>query len=249
MKKKFLTLATGVLICVMALVLYINFFTNSQPQIKEPLPKLIPEKADGWTITELPLAETETMNKIVANVLQMDSHIYRLYKKGNLEVSLYAAYWEPGKISTTDAGVHNPDSCWVNSGWKRLQRQYSQLFSVDGKKLKPLEYGLYQRTTERGETITTPVIFWHLVGDETNNYKQQKKGFRSGLMGRIDRLPLVFADLKKYGLNQKREQMFVRITASESFEKLFANPDFIRLVETWRPLGIFEGNNWKEPGK
>ena len=249
MKKKFLILATVVLVSVVTLVLYITFFTISQPWIKVPLTELIPKEASGLSTLELPLAETETMNKIVADVLQMDSHLYRLYKRGNLEVSLYAAYWKPGKISTTDAGVHNPDSCWIATGWKRLKRQHAQSFSVGGKKLKPLEYGLYQRTTEHGESITTPVVFWHLVGGEPNNYEQQKQGFQSGITGRLDRLPLVFDDLKKYGLNQKREQMFIRITATEPFEKLFNNADFASLMESWRPLGIFEGDTWEERSK
>lgn len=130
-------------------------------------------------------------------------------------------------------GTHNPDSCWVNSGWQRQKRIYSWQPSLKGQSLKPCEYGVYHKDGEN-----TEVIFWHLVGDETNNYRQ-KVGWRNGLQGRIERLPLFLKDLKNYGLDQQREQFFIRISSNVPFEQIWDDPSFLELIESLSSLDIF----------
>ncbi|MDR2845127.1 MAG: EpsI family protein [Puniceicoccales bacterium] len=242
-KKVFLIAGTVVLAWVVGLIAYVAFFTRVTPRVVKPVAELVPANVPGWESREIPLADTEAMNETVNQILQFDQYAYRHYKRGNVEVTVYVAYWRPGKITTTDAGVHNPDSCWVNSGWTRLDRKYGQETSVGPRKLKPLEYGLYEKTIQ-GKTDRLPVIFWHLVGGEVNRYQAQKQGWRDGLMGRFDRLPLVLEDLKKYGLNQRREQMFIRITANKSFDALFKDAEFAKLMDALAGLGVFEGQNW-----
>jgi hypothetical protein len=232
--KIFLVTVCGVLVVLLGLVVYSTWFVSTTPKFDKPIGEIVSANILGWTSKDLPLAETETMMAQVNNILQFDQYIYRLYEHDNTQVTVYVAYWGPGKVTTADAGTHNPDSCWVNAGWTREERKYGVERTLGGKKLKPLEYGVYGR-----EKMKLPVIFWHLVGDEVNRYQDQKEGWRNGLEGRIERIPLIWADLKKYGLNQRREQMFIRITANKSFETLFQDPDFIRLMEALAPLGIF----------
>ncbi|MDR2863758.1 MAG: EpsI family protein [Puniceicoccales bacterium] len=245
MKKKKIFLITGTVILawIAGLFVYVAAFTKVVPSITQPIAQLLPTEIPGWTSRELSLAGTETMSEIASQILRFDQYIYRQYQKGPTHVEVYVAYWGPGKITTTDAGVHNPDSCWVSAGWTRDEREHGKEISLGTKKMKPLEYGIYSKK-EQQEFYRQPVIFWHLVGGEVNRYEDQKQGWRSGVLGRLDRVPLVIADLKKYGLNQRREQMFIRITANRSFDALLQDPDFIRLLEALEPLGIFEGHDW-----
>jgi hypothetical protein len=214
----------------------------------------VPDGLAGWESYDLPLSDSEVLNMLTAKALAFDHYGYRLYKNATFVngVTIYIAYWGPGKVSTTDAGVHNPDSCWTNSGWKRVMRRSGVEYSAGGRKLKPVEYGIYERPGDgpyKGKMIRMPVIFWHLVGGEVNRYETQWEGYKSGLKGRIERLPILFEDLKKYGLNQRREQMFVRITLDRPMDEMLKSPDFVRLLNSLAPLAIFEGSSWEDLSK
>jgi hypothetical protein len=275
MQKKFLIAGSITLGLVVLLILYIALFTSNTALITHPvvefLPKgtqhtglpvknenpdlppkpgeteIVPGGLAGWESTDLPLSDSEVLSGLIGNALAFDSYGYRFYQSANSQATIYVAYWGPGKVSTTDAGVHNPDSCWTNAGWTRAKRLYGAEFTAGGRKLKPVEYGIYERLAEgknKGKMLRMPVVFWHLVGGEVNRYETQWLGYKSGLQGRIDRIPIIIEDLKKYGLNQRREQMFVRITMDKPFEEMLKNPDFVRLLNTLAPLGIFEGTTW-----
>lgn len=56
-----------------------------------------------------------------------------------------------------------------------------------------------------------------------------------------ERLPHLFADVRRYGLNLAQEQLFIRISSNVSVDALLRDPAFEKLIETLRPLGIFEG--------
>ena len=116
-------------------------------------------------------------------------------------------------MTTADAGTHNPDSCWVNAGMVRGERRYSQSGRVGAHELIPYEYGSYSK-----DGRTSYVMFWHLVQGVPQHYEEQKEGWRNGLAGRIERLPLIWTDLRRYGLNQKREQLFIRISANKPLD-------------------------------
>ena len=235
----FIFVGGGVLGLFLVLIVYLSLFAHTTIHFTQPIAEVVPTEVSGWTSKDLPLAATESMQETVNRILQFDQYVYRLYEHEDTQVTVYVAYWSPGKVTTTDAGVHNPDSCWVNAGWTRVERKHGLEVTLKEGALVPFEYGVYQMEESR-----LPVIFWHIVGGEINRYEEQKEGWRDGLMGRIDRLPLVLGDLKKYGLNQRREQMFIRITANKSFGELFKDPNFLRLLEALKPLGIFQGQGW-----
>jgi hypothetical protein len=218
---------------------------------KPAVTEVIPDGLAGWISQDVPLSDNELMSGLIGTTLAFDSYAYRFYQSNTGWVSVYVAYWRPGKVSTTDAGVHNPDSCWTNAGWTQVERLYGAELLCGGRKLKPVEYGVYERPGEgrmEGKTLRAPVIFWHLVGGEVNRYETQWVGYRSGLKGRLDRVPLFLEDLKRYGLNQRREQMFVRVTLppDKTLEGVLRDADFVQLLTTLAPLGIFEGTDWGE---
>ena len=223
-----------------ALIVYVEVFADRTRHFDKPLASVVPDKVEGWEVKDLPLAATEGLLEQVNKVLRFDDSVQRVYRKGDLEVIIYAAYWSPGKVTTADAGTHNPDSCWVAAGMKRSEGLYSQPGMASGRELLPYEYGVYSKDRYR-----TSVMFWHLVQGEPQHYEAQQEGWRNGITGRLERLPLVLSDMKKYGLNQKREQLFIRISSNKPIPSLMDDPAFDNLLRSVSGLGIFKDSAWR----
>jgi hypothetical protein len=164
-----------------------------------------------------------------------------LYVRGGTQILVYVAYWEPGKVSIVDAGSHNPDSCWVRNGCIRTERIYSVPGKIGERELLPYESGQYIVPNGGKQNVA----FWHLVNGEPNRYEDQEAGWRNGLLGRLERLPLVWKDIRTYGLNQKNEQMFVRISSGSRVEDLMADPANGGLFNALTQLGIYADQKWK----
>ncbi len=239
--RSFLYLGSALLLLVVALVIKIECFTDSTRRFTGTLEDVVPRSVIGWQSKDLPLAESAAGLASVRGVLNYDQVVQRLFAKGDTQIIIYAAYWEPGRVSLVDAGSHNPDSCWVNSGCERMERDYAQVAKVGDRALLPYEHGLYR--TPGGQTIHA--IFWHLVNGEPNRYDDQEVGWRNGLAGRIERASLVAKDFRERGLDQRREQMFVRLSSNKTPKELFADPDVRFLLSRLGKLGIYEDEKWK----
>lgn len=242
MRKFIFALSALVVVAAIGVIFYVRFFTKAEPQLTVPLEACVPARLEGWNVEELPLAETEGMRDYIGEFLQFDQYVSRVYEKGALRIVFYVAYWEPGGKTPFDAGGHNPDSCWVNSGWKRERRDYSVSGKeIGGRELLPFEYGVY--TKDGG---AQPVIFWHLVNGKPFIYKMQKQGWSEGVRGAIDRAGVRIEDFRRLGLNQRREQMFVRISfPNQDMKKVWENPDFQNFMLAIDRLGIFEDRPWQ----
>lgn len=188
------------------------------------LSEILPIDLLGWSSRELPLGETEETKNAVANILRFDDYFSRSYRLGTSEVTLYVAYWKPDKVPPRAVGVHTPDTCWVQNGWKRLARAHGVPLSMPtGRALKPAEFGIYSL---RGNT--QQVYFWHLVGG--NPYFYEQEGLHS--------LTAPLQDLATFGLNQRRDQLFVRLASNVPLEQLRMDPGIIRLMEALASLGL-----------
>ena len=207
-------------------------FSDTSRHITRPLAELVPETVAGWSVETLDVADSEEMRSRVEQILRYDDVIYRSYRRGGIEVQIYAAYWRPGSVPYGQAGVHTPDTCWVNAGWSMDAKVNAREFQCGGRSLKPAEW----RCFSHGRS-PLHVIFWHLVGEDVHTYEQY--GWRNGLGGMIDRLPNFFRDVRRYGFNLAREQVFLRISSNVPFETLLKDPAFIALMERLEPLMIF----------
>lgn len=241
MKKTFLILSLVFLVLLAGVIAAVEFAADRASHFDRKLADIVPTKLDGWHVEDLPLAATEGALESVQKILQSDDKVQRIFQRGDLQVIVYAAYWNPGKVTTLDAGAHNPDSCWVNAGMTRTERLYSQNDNIAGRPLVPFEYGAYAK-----DGHTQYVMFWHLVQGVPQNYAEQKEGWRNGLVGRIERLPLALADMKRYGLNQKREQLFIRISANKPLVDIKYDPAFDAILTSVAPLGIFKDSSWAD---
>lgn len=85
----------------------------NQPAPRPPpeLESMIPAYLPGWTMRELPLGEPEETRNAVASTLQFDRFISRVYSRSTQVVTVYVAYWQPGKVPPRAVGVHTPDTC------------------------------------------------------------------------------------------------------------------------------------------
>ena len=225
---------------LLALVLAAEFSPPRPRGFTGDLNQALPEVA-GWVRRDIPIAGSSAAMASAQGILNYSQAKQMLYTKGGTQVLVYVAYWEPGKVSVVDAGSHNPDSCWVNNGCVRTERIYSVPGKIGERELLPYESGQYIVPNGGKQNVA----FWHLVNGEPNRYEEQEAGWRNGLLGRLERLPLVWKDIRAYGLNQKNEQMFVRISSNARIEDLFADPANGGLFEALTRLGIFKDSPWK----
>ena len=240
MRKALLIFGGVMLAGLLALVLAAEFSPPRPRGFTGDLNQVLPEVA-GWVRRDIPIAGTSAAMASAQGILNYSQAKQILYTKGGTQVLVYVAYWEPGKVSVVDAGSHNPDSCWVNNGCVRTERIYSVPGRAGERELLPYESGQYIVPNGGKQNVA----FWHLVNGEPNRYEEQEAGWRNGLLGRLERLPLVWKDIRTYGLNQKNEQMFVRISSNARIEDLFADPANGGLFEALTRLGMFKDSPWK----
>ena len=239
---KYLAIAGGILLALLtALVVYVEVLEKPQRRFTGRLDAVIPRSLAGWQVQDIPLADNAAAASHILSILSYDQVVQRLFVKDGLQVMVYVAYWEPGKVSLVDAGSHNPDSCWVASGCERAERAYAVPGKVGQRELLPYEWGEY--VTPQGTRIQA--MFWHLVNGVPNRYQEQDVGWRHGVMGRIERAELVLKDIRERGLNQKAEQMFVRLSSNKRPEELLADPDARWLLDQLGKVGIFQDEPWR----
>lgn len=215
-----------------------RFLSKQEVTLRARLADVMPLSLPGWEVKEIPIAESEEMLKRVEAILEYDDAVYRIYRKGALEVQVYVAYWRPGSVPYGQAGAHTPDTCWIYNGWSCSNRLRAQVGILGQSELVPYEFGVFSKT---GQTLE--VIFWHLVGGNPYGYVQE--GWRNGVKGYLERLPRLLDDLRAHGFNLAQEQLVIRVSTNGRLEQLWVDRDFITLMGQLRPLGIFQGKDQK----
>lgn len=222
---KVFILATGFLtfFSVLGLKLFFVFSPPPPVSLTESISEILPTEINGWSYADFDLATSDESSDRIASFLNFDDSLYRVYKKENIHVGVYIAYWTPGKVSYRWAGAHTPDTCWVVNGWTRLDREYSIPFQVNEIKLKNAEFGIYKK-----DRSVENVYFWHLVGGEPFGYAQKE-------------IPNIFGaliDIQKYGLNLRQEQFFIRISSNENLETLQSTEGFDSIISGLSQLSL-----------
>jgi len=240
-RKGLLIIGTVFLFGLIALVVASEFFSQHPRRFTGKLAEALPREAGGWVRRDIPIGASSASAASVQGILNFSQAVQAEYSKGSKRILIYIAYWEPGKVSVVDAGSHNPDSCWVNNGCVRTERQFAVAGQIAGRALIPYEYGQYL-VPQAGQQN---VAFWHLVNGEPNRYETQAAGWRDGLIGRLERLPLLWKDIRLYGINQKNEQMFIRISSSMSITEMLNDAEASGLIGRMSRFGIFTDESWR----
>jgi hypothetical protein len=222
----------AVLLLALGFELTARCFFAPVAAVDQSVEQSVPSNIPGWTVHTLPIAETEIMQQQVKEVLHYDEAVYRVYRRGGLEVAVYAAYWKPGSANYSRVGVHTPDTCWIYNGWTRNQRDHAVPLAVGARPMLPAETGTFSKN---GAPLH--VMFWHLVGGRPVSYDET--GWDRTWRGKLHRLQLGLADFARFGLRQRDDQCFVRVTSSRPLREALDDPHFQSLLWHLEPLGVF----------
>lgn len=197
-----ITLFAGVTILVTGIVLFLVGLRPPPPRtfhgsVTDLLPKI--EDMPGWKVEYLPIADTPEMKAKVDEELNYDDAVFAVYTRGLERVSVYIAYWSPGKMPHRLIATHTPDVCWVGGGWKTEAAESGLRLTVDGERsLMPCEA---REMTLNGNR--EHVLFWHIANGESVSY---------GTRGVAPWYAFI-TDLFSRNLNQRPEQFFVRLSS------------------------------------
>jgi len=118
-------------------------------------------------------------------------------------------------MQTKDIGRHTPDVCWVAAGWERtLKDTLSDLRLRNGARVD-----LTEHRTFRAHGQTEHVVYWHVVNEVTHSYNT----------GGRPPWYWIITDTLRWGLNQKPEQFFLRISSNRPVNEWW-NTDLVQSV-------------------
>ncbi len=223
MKKFILLLGIAILLVALGLRAYFAFVPPPEATLNQALAEVIPSELSGWQIKDMDMAESPESSVRIANFLNFDDAIFRLFEKDDTFVGLYIAYWSPGKTSYRWAGAHTPDTCWVLNGWTRTERQYSIPFKHEEVQFEPAEFGVYEKNGSAQN-----VYFWHLVGGKAFGYMQEGA---PNIFGAL-------VDIQHHGLDLRQEQFFIRLSSNKSLEELKKLPAFNQILDSLTEIGL-----------
>ena len=191
--------------------------------MSDKLSEIVPDTLSGWQIKDLDISDSPESSNRISKFLNFDDSISRVFKKDDIYVGLYIAYWTPGKTSYRWAGAHTPDTCWVLNGWTREGRKHAVPIEIPSLTLKPAEFGVYSK-----DGNVQNVHFWHLVGGVPYGYDQEG-------------VPNIFGaliDIKHHGLNLRQEQFFIRLSSNRPLSELKATPGFDQILNSLSEIGL-----------
>lgn len=220
-----LLISTGVILLLGAVA--IQFIAARQPVVlqREPLNKIVPSALPGWTVKDVPLAETQEGRTAVESILRYDDYVSRSYRNGSTEVTVYVAYWRPDRMPPRMVGRHTPDRCWIENGWTCESRSRAVTLLGTQGPLRPAEMGTYVFKQQ----ARLYVAFWHLVGGEVYAYGPEQSDM------------VVFAlwkDLHTFGLKQRQQQLFIRIASNTPLKEAWHDPSLRNLLTAIENLGV-----------
>lgn len=228
MKKLLFIFAAAALLGGLSLRVYFALVPPPEPTLDDRLSDIVPEELNGWKIIDQDMAESPESSERISDFLNFDDALFRIFKKGDTFVGLYIAYWLPGKASYRWAGAHTPDTCWVQNGWTRLDRKYCIPFQNEETPFQPAEFGIYEK-----DGSTQNVYFWHLVGGEAFGYEQEGG----------HNIFAALLDIKKYGLNLRNEQFFIRLSSNKKIEELKKVGGFNQILDSLNEIGLAKASH------
>jgi hypothetical protein len=184
-------------------------YTVPDPTFRGTLLERLPPAPPGWTRVERPIAETPEIQQAVDEQLNFDDGIFVDYTRGNQRLSVYAAYWTPGRMSRRLVASHTPDVCWVANGWKiTASTTLTGLRDREGRVLPPAE-----ARTFLAQGRPEHVWYWHVVGPTVYSYATNSGPPRYA----------IFVDLWEKGLKQREEQFFIRLSSPRPLDEMGAD--------------------------
>ena len=190
-----------------------------------PLSALLPSQIAGWTVVDEPVASSEEVKRAVEWGLNFDEAIVRTYRRGADRLSVYVAYWSPGRFPPRLVAQHTPDYCWTGVGWDMRNLGALALELPNGNASQQAQYREFRRS---GQKLF--VAYWHLVGGRLSGFAQ---GAESASQNVFDNW---WQELRL----GSAEQYFIRIAASEPLPQFPSDSPLPVVLERLRLLGLAE---------
>jgi hypothetical protein len=220
-----LTQAVLAVALLLGCTLAVFFVIQTRPagRVATPAPDLsalLPAAAPGWTVATSPGLDR------FAATLQTDDLVERTYTKSaggrTTQLTVYLAYWPPGRTSVSVVALHTPDACWPGVGWTPVPSA-SARFSpvVAGRTLPAAESRVF---TQR--SLTQNVWFWHLY-DGAAITQRDPRSVR-------ELLTIAW----RYGFRKEGAQMFVRISSNRPWTDLADEPLLTDILGHLQSFGL-----------
>ena len=177
----------------------------------EDVGDIIPKSIPGWLVEDKPIADTPNLNRIVQGVLNFDSAVFRSYRKGPLEISIYIAYWLPGKVHYENVDTHTPDICWVANGWSMEKKTALPSQFING---VPVEIPNNRVFIYNGKELS--VIYWHLSGKTLIS----SMSVDESLISPWERVAKRINNFRESIFGVPQQQIFIRISSNEDIALL-----------------------------
>jgi len=220
-----ITAAIIVLLLALGLIAFNGHFAH-EAQFLGRARDLLPERKQlpEWQVTDAPIADTPEMEKRVLDILDYDDAAYVVYRKDDLRVSIYIAYWRPGKVSVRSVAKHTPDVCWTLAGWECSLSEEIPVLAIGEKEIGHTEH---RNFTIRGQV--EHVVFWHIAGAEVVSYHT---GGRPPWHAAIN-------EFIRWGNQFKKEQFFLRISSNKPLADFKESEVMQRVVENFTVIPGF----------
>ena len=195
--------------------------------IEKRLAQLLPPALAGGTTRDEPIATTEEMKKAVGELLNYDDAVFRIYEEPGYRLSVYLAWWRPGRMSPRLVATHTPDVCWPGNGWERDQFAERKLRALSSK-LAATGFAGGECRVFTLNGMPEYVVFWHKVGSEMLSYRN----------GWAPPWWALFDEIWRNGLDLRKEQLFVRISSDKPIESFWNRAELAPLRDSLLKLGL-----------
>ena len=192
------------------------------PQAPHPWTHPLPAAIPGWSVHDEPLGDTDYQQATIARSLRFDGCVHRVFQRADRYVSVFVAWWAPGRLPTRLIAFHSPDICWTAQGWRCTAFAHRQPLTVAGHAWHPAE----ARTFVDAHGEKSHVLFWLLVAGEPYD-------FGPGL-GRLPGPAAWFGDLRTRFARRPQDHLFVRLATNGAWEDCLGDA---ALAAALAPLG------------
>jgi exosortase len=210
-----------------ALALVVSFALNThtapaQATGAPDLAALLPARSADWE-----LVTTDDLGRYTST-LQTDHLVQRTFLRhtleGELQITIYVAWWSPGAVPVSLVASHTPDACWPTGGtWTQQPTPTLATALPLVHRTLPAPVYLFFKSSVGFPQHTW---YWHLHAGQPiahTNPRSPVELLRLGL---------------RYGFQTAGAQLFVRVSSNQPWEKIAAEPLLVDFFAKLQPLGL-----------
>jgi exosortase len=208
-----------------ALALFFTLSTHAprasaSAAVAPDLENILPAPPTGWAAKRDDLRQfSETLE--TEHLAQRD--YVRTAAGGQVQITIYLAWWPAGAVPVSLVESHTPEACWPGGGWvQQPTASRTAALTVAGRALPAPTYLFFKDR----DGYPQHTWFWHLnAGRPIRQINPLSPG---------DLLGLVWRE----GFHASGEQLFVRVSSNQPWEKIAAEPLLAELFARLQPLGL-----------